>query len=130
MQLSKLQKGVLTAPDGELVVYSSRVRTLVDAVYDWARFGSLPRGYRWIRTDLTKGKINASELVTTTLEFGDVGTKRRIAYLLDQEGIEEKLLKRIERLLKPTSAYIPWNPMKPKKGRLVPRWGVVDNEQG
>jgi hypothetical protein len=36
-------------PTGEGLVtpYSSRVRTLVDAVYDWARFGSLPRGYGW-----------------------------------------------------------------------------------
>ena len=30
-------------------VYSSRVRTLVDAVYDWSRFNSLPRAYDWIR---------------------------------------------------------------------------------
>ncbi len=30
---------------GERVLYSSRVRTLVDAVYDWSRFNSLPRGY-------------------------------------------------------------------------------------
>lgn len=116
-------------PDGDLIFYSSRVRTLVDAVYDWARFGSLPRGYRWIRSDLIEGKISARELISTTLEFGDVGTKRRIGYLLEQEGIENILLKQIERSLKPTSAYIPWNPMKPKKGRLVPRWGVVDNEQ-
>ena len=34
--------------DGERVLYSSRVRTLVDAVYDWSRFNSLPRGYEWI----------------------------------------------------------------------------------
>jgi len=114
--------------DGDSVFYSSRVRTLVDAVYDWARFGSLPRGFRWIRSDLKKGKVTARELTTTTLKFGDVGTMRRIGYLFEQEGIEEKLLKQLEQSLKPTSAYIPWNPMKPKKGRVVHRWGVVDNE--
>ena len=27
-------------------IYSSRVRTLVDAVYDWTRFNSLPRAYQ------------------------------------------------------------------------------------
>jgi hypothetical protein len=38
-----------TTSDGETAVYASRVRTLVDAVYDWSRFNSLPRGYDWIR---------------------------------------------------------------------------------
>ena len=31
------------ALDGDEILYSSRVRTLVDAVYDWSRFNSLPR---------------------------------------------------------------------------------------
>lgn len=115
--------------EGESVFYSSRVRTLVDAVYDWSRFDSLPRGYRWIRSDLQKGKVSARELTTTALTFGDVGTRRRIGYLLEREGVDEKVLKQMERSLKRTSAYIPWNPRKPKRGRLVPRWAVIDNEQ-
>ena len=35
---------VVKTPDGIDAVYSSRVRSLVDAVYDWSRFNSLPRG--------------------------------------------------------------------------------------
>ena len=31
--------------DGAEVIYSSKPRTLMDAVYDWSRFNSLPRGY-------------------------------------------------------------------------------------
>ena len=42
---------VVNTPDGIDAVYSSRVRSLVDAVYDWSRFNSLPRGYDWIRTN-------------------------------------------------------------------------------
>ena len=34
---------VVKTPDGIGAVYSSRVRSLVDAVYDWSRFDSLPR---------------------------------------------------------------------------------------
>jgi hypothetical protein len=33
---------VVRTPDGIDVLYSSRARSLVDAVYDWTRFGSLP----------------------------------------------------------------------------------------
>ena len=38
--------------DGEKAVYASRVRSLVDAVYDWSRFNGIPRGYEWIRQEL------------------------------------------------------------------------------
>jgi predicted transcriptional regulator of viral defense system len=43
---------VAQTPEGLQAVYSSRVRTLLDAVYDWARFNTLPRGYEWIRKEL------------------------------------------------------------------------------
>jgi len=36
----------------EQAVYSSRLRTLLDAVYDWKRFNSLPRAYRWIESEV------------------------------------------------------------------------------
>src|SRR3972149_1601357 len=54
-------------PEGLTVVYSSRVRTLVDAVYDWSRFNSLPRAFGWIRAELAAGRISAKELVRVAL---------------------------------------------------------------
>jgi predicted transcriptional regulator of viral defense system len=39
----------VTTAEGLKAVYSSRTRTLVDAVYDWSRFSSLPRAFTWIR---------------------------------------------------------------------------------
>ena len=45
---------IVKTPDGIEAVYSSRVRSLVDAVYDWSRFNSLPRGYDWIRAELAR----------------------------------------------------------------------------
>src|SRR5437773_8379354 len=56
-----------TTVDGQITVYSSRARTLVDAVYDWSRFNSLPRGYQWIRRELAAKRVSAAELVTLTL---------------------------------------------------------------
>ena len=48
-------------PEGRSAVYSSRVRTLVDAVYDWSRFNSLPRAYGWIRGDLAASRVSDSD---------------------------------------------------------------------
>jgi predicted transcriptional regulator of viral defense system len=114
--------------DGQSSLYSSRVRTLVDAVYDWSRFNSLPRGYEWIRRDLAAGRVDASELVKTTLRFGDIGTTRRMGALLERAGVDSRLLRSLERALRPTSSLIPWIPIRPKRGILNRRWGVVFNE--
>jgi predicted transcriptional regulator of viral defense system len=115
--------------EGPGAVYSSRVRTLVDAVYDWSRFGSLPRGFDWIRNDLVAGRVGAAELVRVTLRYGDVGTIRRTAALLDREGANSRLLRKLERALRPSSSLIPWIPTRPKRGRSDRRWGVVWNDR-
>ena len=108
--------------------YSSRVRTMVDAVYDWSRFNGLPRGYEWIRAELRSGRVKAAELVGCTLRYGDVATIRRMGALLEREGISAALLRGLERRLRPTKSTIPWIPTLRKRGTVDRRWGVVWNE--
>lgn len=116
-------------PDGETAIYASRARTLVDAVYDWSRFDSLPRGYGWIRREMTARRVTAASLVKTALRYGDTGTIRRIGVLLEREGVDARLLRRLARALNPTTGLIPWIPTRPKRGTVSRRWGVVFNEQ-
>ncbi|MFC1762670.1 hypothetical protein ACFL6U_11390 [Planctomycetota bacterium] len=114
--------------DGEVAVYSSRSRTLVDAVYDWSRFDSLPRAYEWIQEDLRSERVIATQLVKDTLEFGNQGTIRRMGMLLEREGIRAGLLAKLEKSLRPSTSLIPWIPSRPKRGTACRRWGVVINE--
>jgi len=116
--------------EGATMVYSSRARTLVDAVYDWSRFNTLPRAFDWIRTELVAGRLDAAELVRVTLRYGDVGTIRRIGALLDRMGVAAAPLRKLERTLKSSSSFIPWNPVQPKRGTVDRRWGVVCNDHG
>ena len=115
--------------EGPEAVFSSRVRTLVDAVYDWSRFDSLPRGFDWIRDDLAAGRVGAADLVGVTLRYGDVGTIRRTGALLDREGADPRLLRKLERSLGPSSSLIPWIPTRPRRGRADRRWGVIWNDR-
>ena len=115
--------------EGRVAVYSSRVRTLVDAVYDWSRFNSLPRAYGWIRSELAMNRVGAADLVTVTLRYGDKGTIRRIGALLEMQGVEARLLRKLDKVLTPSTATIPWIPTRPKRGKISRRWGVVLNEQ-
>ena len=115
--------------EGLKALYSSRVRTLLDAVYDWSRFNTLPRAYEWIRKELKAKRVTPDELVSVTLKYGDIGTIRRMGALLEREGVASPLLKKLEKALPKTSSLIPWIPTKPKRGTVNRRWGVVINEQ-
>lgn len=113
--------------DGQTAMFASRARALVDAVYDWARFNSLPRGYGWIRSELAKKRVTPVQVVDMTLRYGDVGTIRRMGVLLEREGVEARLLRKLERKLPRSSGLIPWIPAQPKRGSISRRWGVVVN---
>jgi predicted transcriptional regulator of viral defense system len=120
----------VSIPDGVVAVYSSRTRALVDAVYDWSRFNTLPRAYDWIRRELTTKRVTPRELVEVTLKYGDIGTIRRVAALLEMVVVDTSLLRKLERALPSSTSMIPWIPTQPKRGAANPRWGVVLNERG
>lgn len=119
---------MLETAEGSKAVYSSRARTLLDAVYDWTRFNTLPRAYDWIRKELKAKRVTSMELVAVTLKYGDIGTIRRMGALLAREGVASALLKKLEKALPKTTSFIPWIPTKPKRGKIDRRWGVVINE--
>ena len=113
-----------TTREGLAVTYSSRVRTLVDAVYDWARFGSLPRGYAWItsRAGCTAGdprgarRMHAPATATWAPSVAWVRSSRG-------EGVGAALLRKLDGALPESTGTIPWIPTRPKRGTLDRRWG-------
>ncbi len=113
---------------GEPLKYSSRPRTLVDAVYDYSRFNSLPQAYDWIRADLLEDRVAVEEVVDMAVDYGNIGTNRRIGFLLEKIGVEQKQLQRLENEISDSSSFIPFVPNRPKRGRTSKRWKVADNE--
>jgi predicted transcriptional regulator of viral defense system len=118
----------VATPEGMTAVYSSRVRTLVDAVYDWSRFSSLPRGYEWIRRELSSGRVTAADLARTAAKYSNQGTLRRIGLLLEQEGASRPALTTLQGSLRSSASIIPWNPAGSNRGPVNRRWGVILNE--
>jgi len=119
---------MVTTPDGIDLVYSSRVRSLMDAVYDWSKFNTLPRAYAWIGAELAKDDKLAADLIGVNLLYGNQGTLRRIGKLLEMKGVQASLLRKIEKALQPSSGLIPWIPTFPKRGKTDRRWGIVLND--
>ena len=118
----------VTTPEGLKAIYSSRVRTLVDAVYDWSRFSSLPRAYEWIRRELSSGRVTAVDLARTTVEYGNQAALQRIGFLLEQEGASRSALATLQRALPPSASVIPCNPVGSKRGAVNRCWKVILNE--
>jgi len=127
---------VVTSPDKIDLIYSSRARSLVDAVHDWSRFNSLPRAFGWIRNDLAESRISTVDLVDAALNFGNQGALRRIGYLLAELPKRQKnlarlipvrLIMRLEKALRSSSSTIPWIPTIAKRGQVNKRWGLVVN---
>lgn len=119
---------VATSEGGD-IVYSSKPRALMDAVYDWSRFNTLPRAFDWIRQELQQSPgALAAELVDVTLRYGNQGTMRRIGWVLDDAGAPRKLLRKIEKSLHQTSTFIPLIPTRPKRGTTLEKWMLVIND--
>jgi predicted transcriptional regulator of viral defense system len=115
--------------EGEKAIYSSRARALVDAVYDWSRFNTLPRAYGWISVELEQKRVTAAQLVQLTLRYGDVSTIRRIGVLLEKTGVSSMLLRKLDKALTASKGLIPWVPTLPNRGQIDRRWGVVVNAE-
>jgi predicted transcriptional regulator of viral defense system len=123
------QTEALPMADGRTAMFSSRTRTLIDAIRDADRFGTLPRAFGWVRQDLVLGKTTPAELVEVALVAGDKATRRRLGVLLEREGVAAKLLDELEQSLSSTQSTIPYDPTRPKRGRWSRRWGVIVNDQ-
>ena len=119
-------KGMKT-PEGVEACMVTESRALVDAVYDWSRYNTLPRAYRWIAAALEKKSVLADRLIADTIKYGNKGTIKRIGYLLAQLGIPEDRLQKMKLLLGPNRSLIPWIPNEPAKGSINREWGLIIN---
>ena len=108
------------------VLISSLSRTIVDTIYDYERLGAIPEAYEWIKNK-KRDEAFLKDLVKSTLSFGNIGTRRRIGYLLDLLKVNPKITNRILKDLPKTSSLIPMIPYLPVRGLNNKKWGVVIN---
>ena len=113
--------------DNIKMIYSSKARALMDAVYDWSRFNSLPRGYEWIKGEIKKEPRLSSELIEVTAKYGNMATIRRIGYLLDTLVRNPRMTNRLQSQLSNSSSLVPWIPGRSAKGTINRKWGIIIN---
>jgi predicted transcriptional regulator of viral defense system len=130
IRVSKRRLGgtrTLSVPGGSQVKVGTLERILVDAIYDWSRFGTLPECYEWVLTLAKNKRIKIPVLADTAIKFGNTGLLRRLGYLLEKNGAPRAVLKEIERKIPKSSGLIPFIPTKKARGTIDRRWGIVFN---
>lgn len=114
--------------DETQVNISGLARTLMDAVYDWDRFNTLPRAYTWIRDQRRDADV-LTELVQLTIKHSNSGTKRRIGCFLEAVGTTPPLVNKLKAELTKTRSLIPLVPTLPNRGVINRDWGVIVNAE-
>ena len=117
----------LKTPDDIDTVIVSKTRALVDAVYDWSRYNTLPRAYGWIAETIKKEPDLIDNLIGDTLKYSNKGTTKRIGYLLAQLGITNGRLIEMKLQLSSSKSLIPWIPGRAAKGSVNREWGLIIN---
>ena len=117
----------LKTPDGIDAVMVTKTRALVDAVYDWSRYNTLPRAYGWIAETLKKDQAIAEKLIGDALKYGNKGTVKRIGYWLAQLGVSDDRLSKMKRQPGSAKSLIPWIPGQEVKGSVNKEWGLIVN---
>jgi predicted transcriptional regulator of viral defense system len=119
----------VTTPDGIEICLPSLARSLMDAVYDWSRFNTLPRAYEWIRSSVEKQPALVGKLAEVTSCYGNQGTVRRIGFVLSRLGLRRKWKEQLAQTLRSKASLIPLVPGQPAKGPVDMDWGVIVNEK-
>lgn len=109
-----------------IINIGSLARTIVDAIYDYKRFASLPDAYDWIR-ERANDEIFLKELVEVTLNFSNISTCRRIGYFLESIKANPRLVNKIYKNIDETSSFIPMYPELVNRGKISRKWGVKIN---
>ncbi|MBI5299570.1 MAG: hypothetical protein HY877_04665 [Deltaproteobacteria bacterium] len=119
---------LLKDASGVSVYIASKPKALVDAVYDWSRFNTLPRAFSWIVAATKKDKRLATQIVNAVVDSGNIAVARRIGCLLMHNGFSKQSLRKLKDSLGGALSLIPLVPRKPARGATDKYWGIIIND--
>jgi predicted transcriptional regulator of viral defense system len=103
-------------------------RVIMDAVYDAARFGTLPAAYRWICERKDEPRF-LDQLAACAVAHGDAGTCRRIGAVMELLDAGAAARRKLQRAVAPVRTFIPLVPGRGTKGSTLRQWGVIVNDR-
>lgn len=115
--------------DGTKVPYTSRSRLLIDCIYDWNRYNTIPRVFKWIKDEIEKDADITEKLVSNAIRYGNKSVQCRLGYLLEKLEVNVNLVERLKKKIAGSKSIIPLIPNTDFKGSVNKKWGLIINEQ-
>ena len=115
--------------NGIKIPYTSKARLLIDCIYDWNRYNTIPRVFKWIKKEIEKDPDITEKLVSNAIRYGNKIVQRRLGYFLETLEIEAKLVEKLQNKIKGTKTIKPLIPNMDMKGSLNKKWGLIINDQ-
>ena len=106
--------------------HGSPEQVILDAVYDYKKYGTLPKVYDWIADSLKDKKINPNKLVDVTIKYGNTMSQKRIGWVLDELKVPKRIINSLQKKVSKTKVLTPLDP-KNRKGSINKNWGVIEN---
>lgn len=114
--------------EGELTVeFSSLPRAVFDSIYDFEKYGTMPKAYCWLKERIND-RAFIKEFLAVLLKLANVATLKRVGYVLEEAGGKKSVLDDIQRKIPKKLAFIPLDPTKKARGKINAKWGVIINE--
>lgn len=101
-------------------------RVVMDAVFDSARFGTLPKAYGWIRERIAS-KVFLDDLTESAIRHGDGPSRRRLGCALELLETDRNRLEKLEKSILPFRSFIPLVPGGDRRGHTNKKWGIILN---
>ncbi|MDO9577589.1 MAG: hypothetical protein Q7J16_06860 [Candidatus Cloacimonadales bacterium] len=114
---------------GLKIPFASKSRLLIDCIYDWNRYNTIPKVFTWIRKEISQDPKVTSNLISDAIRYGNKAVIARLGYCLDQIGIEQGELNRLRKKIAESKSIIPLIPDTDLKGSVNKKWGLIINGQ-
>ena len=101
-------------------------QVLLDAVYDYKKYGALPKAYKWISTALKDKKINPAKMADVAVKYGNTISQKRIGWILDKSVSEKRIVRPLREKVSGSSFLTALDP-KNRRGAVNKKWGVIEN---
>ena len=113
--------------DGTEVPYTSRARLLIDCIYDWNRYNTIPRVFKWIKKEIEKDPDITEKLVSNAIRYSNKSVQCRLGYLLEKLEVNGKFVDSLQKKIAGSKSIIPLIPNTDFKGSVNKKWGLIIN---
>jgi predicted transcriptional regulator of viral defense system len=113
--------------EGELEIkFSSLPRAIFDAIYDCEKFGTQTKAFDWLRARVNDKKF-MDEFMKILLRLGNIATKKRVGYVLDEAKCSKAFLTNLLKSIPEKRSNMPLDPTKKARGKINTKWGLILN---